>query len=707
MAVSGSMEGFRMGLRRSAIWCATSVVCAFALNAWLPMHFAMVGTATVMLAGALLLHRQGARRYARAIARVEAVKGVRSGTGALSLWSDPARRLEQLTHGLIKDLEDSYFRLIKTNIQLLALKEVGRSIISSLDPQRTVDSVLDYLNRGVGFNEYGLFTWNAVEGVLEGGVRRRCGDHFEWVSIKFQPQHSQGVIAKSLGRQRSHLIKDAGAHLLGSVEGTALFPESTHESFVVVPLIKSSPMSSSWERKGRQGEACPACSDTAIDSWTKEYASTPESDLLKEENRCWKCAGTPVIGCILATDLDREQPLSKVDLIMLETLGQNLATVLENAQLYEDLRHEERFRENVIGGLSNGLISVGLDGDISLCNQEAERLSGYREAELLGRPGADLIVDAGGRDPLAESLAGERSPGSIEGTLRTADGRRVPIQLTTSLLRDDRGDVYGAIGEFVDLSAIKSMQAKIRHLDKLAAMGRFTSSIAHEIRNPLAGITAGIQFLARNMQGEEAEHVKFILAEVDRLNRIINDLFSVGRPLELRPRATDAVALVDRSLKTLATHFEQQGVRFEHHRAADLPNIDLDADRIEQVLINFIQNAVDASPAGSTVTIVERLGASLDPLGDSADVDSLIIDVQDQGEGISEEDKEKIFEPFYTTKSSGTGLGLYVCHHIVEGHGGQIVVESQRGQGSRFLLCLPLGRSLREGTSETADLARR
>jgi signal transduction histidine kinase len=290
--------------------------------------------------------------------------------------------------------------------------------------------------------------------------------------------------------------------------------------------------------------------------------------------------------------------------------------------------------------------------------------------------------------------------------LRTIDGRRLPIQLTTSLLRDDRGEVYGAIGEFADLSGIKSMKAKIRHLDKLAAMGRFTSSIAHEIRNPLAGITAGIQYLAKDMQGEEATHVQFILAEVDRLNRIINDLFSVGRPLELAPRSTDVVELVERSLRTLATRFEKHQVQWDHQSAPGLPLIDLDADRIEQVLINFIQNAIDASPPGAVVTIEERLGSSLDPLGDSLDVDSLIIDVSDCGEGITEEDKEKIFEPFYTTKSSGTGLGLYVCHHIVEGHGGQIVVESRHGEGSHFLLCLPMGRSLREGSSETADITR-
>ena len=388
-----------MGLRRSAIWCAASLACAFATSAWMPVHFAMLITAAFAASGALWMHRQGARRYARAIARVEAVKGVRTGAGTLSLRNDPGRRMEQLTHSLIQDLEDSYFRLIKTNIQLLSLKEVGRSIIASLDPQRTVESVLDYLNRGVGFSEYGLYTWNGSAGMFEGGVRRRKGERFEWAADSFKPHRSQGVLAKSLGRQRSYLIKDAGAHLLGSVNGEALFPESSHESFVVVPLVKSSPLSSNWQRKGRSSEACTSCTDGSVSAWVEEYSSEYDESLLVDETRCWQCAGTQVIGCILATDAGREQPLSKVDLIMLETLAQNLATVLENAQLYEDLRREERFRENVIGGLSNGLLSVGVEGDITLCNPEAQRLSGYDEDELLGRAGGDLLSDGRGCDP--------------------------------------------------------------------------------------------------------------------------------------------------------------------------------------------------------------------------------------------------------------------------------------------------------------------
>jgi signal transduction histidine kinase len=295
----------------------------------------------------------------------------------------------------------------------------------------------------------------------------------------------------------------------------------------------------------------------------------------------------------------------------------------------------------------------------------------------------------------------------MEAVLRTVEGTTLPIQLTTSLLRDESGRIYGAIGEFADLSAIKGMQTQIRNLDKLAALGRFTSSVAHEIGNPLAGINAGIEYLAKNMQGEDVRHAEFITAEVARLDRIINDLFTAGRPLELTLRDTDPVELVEHSIRTLEPSFNEHEVECVRHAQPDLPEIALDAGRIEQVLINLIQNAVEASSAGGVVEIEQRIGSSQQPHLPSSKGDSLIISVRDHGEGMAEEEREKIFEPFYTTKAHGTGLGLYICHHIVEAHGGQIVVDSRPGQGSCFMLCLPLGRILMGGASETADLARR
>jgi PAS domain S-box-containing protein len=481
----------------AALWCIGAVIVALGLPLLLPLHFATLGTLCVVLVGGVVVSARARRAFDACLARVEAVKGVRSGRERSSL-SDPGKQLEDLNRDLTVDLEESYFRLIKTNIQLLSLKEVGRSIIASLDGKRTVESVLDYLQRGIGFSEYGLFTWRAEDGVFEGGVRRRSQDGFEWVAQTFAPHESSGMLAKSLGQQRSCLIKDAHLHDVGSVVGQPLFPGQTHRSFVIVPLVRTAPGSATWSRAE---DGCPDCADPSLPAWLQAYGRPL---MLAEAPRCWRCSGSPVLGCIVATDAGRDQALSKVDLIMLETLAQHLSTVLENSQLYEDLRREERFRENVIGGLSNGLVSIDLDGRVTLLNEAAERISGHQEAELRGQPGDGLILDARGNDALREALASGRGAHSLEAVLRTSSGGSVPIQLTTSLLRDDEGDIYGVIGEFADLSMLKRMEAQIRHLDKLAALGRFTSSIAHEIRNPLAAIL-GFADIGREDNPDPAE----------------------------------------------------------------------------------------------------------------------------------------------------------------------------------------------------------
>lgn len=697
-----------MTLVSVAILSCIAVLCALSLSALLPMQFAIAGSVVFLAMGLLYLNRRAASTYAAIVTRAESVKGVRTGAGDLGLWSDPTQRLTNLSARLVRDLEDSYFKLIHTNIQLLSLKEVGSHIISSLDRKRTVDAVLEYLNRGVGFVEYGLFTWSPDDGFFEGGVRRQTDAGFEWCEQRFALPEVDGVLGRSLAMRRSYLIRDAEAHPLGTLHGEALLPNSDFQSYVVVPLLKTKHPGPIWTKKGCAPESCPANSDADVCDWRQKFADEPDPDYWQGGRfRCWGCTGFPVLGCMLAMDTGRGLPLSKVDLVMLETMAQNVSAVLENARLYEELKHEERFRDHVIGGMSNGLVSVDLDGCITLLNQAGERLSGYDEAVMRGRPSADLITEGSGRDPLRDALKAGRSVRGVEAVLRTTSGTTLPIQLTTSLLRDEHERVYGAIGEFADLSMLKGMQAQIRNLDKLAALGRFTSSIAHEIRNPLAGITAGIQYITKHMSGEEAKHVEFVLAEVDRLNRIINDLFSAGRPLELSLKDTDPVALVERSLRTLQPSFEKHGVRHVHNTQGSIPEIAIDPGRIEQVLINLIQNAVEASPENSVIEIELRVGSSQRPQIADARADSLIISVRDRGDGITDENREKIFEPFFTTKGQGTGLGLYISHHIVEAHGGQIVVESRPGRGSCFLFCLPLGRIRMGGPSETADLARR
>lgn len=230
------------------------------------------------------------------------------------------------------------------------------------------------------------------------------------------------------------------------------------------------------------------------------------------------------------------------------------------------------------------------------------------------------------------------------------------------------------------------MEERIRQLDRLAVLGRFTAAIAHEIRNPLTGVSTGVQYLTRGMAegSQEREHAHFILSEVDRLNRIVEDLFRVTHPHPLHTAPIAVEGFLERALHSLAGLPEKSGVRVVRRFAAELPPVPMDADQMQQVAINLIKNALEATPAGGTVTLTTGTRRGRDGESDWA-----WFRVHDTGTGMSPETMKSIFEPFFTNKQQGTGLGLYISHGIVERHGGHLRVDSREGEGATFTVELP------------------
>ena len=380
----------------------------------------------------------------------------------------------------------------------------------------------------------------------------------------------------------------------------------------------------------------------------------------------------------------RGSTLAGSDVTQLESIALSIAPVVENARLTQALRRSERFRQHVLDSMASALVAVNMAGEILTFNHGAEELLGVREADVLGQPfGARFGPD--GETLLRDALESGREAQRVETILRTHEGAAIPVRLTTSLLRDQRRAVYGAIATFMDLTALKRAEENAARLDRLAALGRFTSSVAHEIRNPLTGIGAGIQFLSRSL-GEDAaqrENVDFILREMKRLDRIVQDLFDVThpRPLMLRPAPVEeTVRFAAQCLDALR---EQCGVGFELEVVADSPPAPHDADQLQQVLINLMKNAVEASPAGSALRV------TVAPCRTRGRVSGAEIRVQDQGSGIPPEHLRTIFEPFFTTKPGGSGLGLYISHDIVKRHGGSLSVSSEPGRGTTFTVELP------------------
>jgi two-component system sensor histidine kinase AtoS len=287
---------------------------------------------------------------------------------------------------------------------------------------------------------------------------------------------------------------------------------------------------------------------------------------------------------------------------------------------------------------------------------------------------------------LAKTLSARCPILRVERPVVRADGGAFPATCATSLLRNPSGTVYGAIVTFSDITEIKVMEQRIQALDRLAALGRFTAGIAHEIRNPLTGIGTGVQYLERHLRddADQTENLTFIRDEISRLNRIVEDLFRVTHPHPLRKSPENPQALLERAVLALGDLPETKRVAIHLRIDPALEAVTVDPDQMQQVLLNLFKNAVEATPDGGTVDVHAY------PSGDEPRPHT-VIQVIDSGPGIDPESLPKIFEPFYTKgKANGTGLGLYVSHGIVERHGGELHAANHNQGGAVLTLRLPL-----------------
>jgi PAS domain S-box-containing protein len=595
---------------------------------------------------------------------------------------------------LLGDLERSLFKLVEKNIQLLSLKEIGRTIISSLDEQRLTDSVFEYLNRGVGYKEAAFIILRKKRRSFQAIVTIERASRVIRRTVNFGFEDLASPVYDSFLSGKPFLIKDAEMHPLLTVGGEELFPGSTMTSYSCVPLMKSAETTPCYEK-----EDCPL---------RKPWRSSDEPGLgipYMRSEECLSCPGIPLLGALIITDGYRGTPLTNIDQVTLETVGSLVSSNMENWYLYQELHQEEIFRERVIEGMLNGVFVTDRDGNVTLANRVARDMCQYKQGQIRTLRIDDVIIgESSGsvkKSPVSLLFENNAPFTHRDAHLRRKDGIHLPIRMNASALSTEDGEVQGAIIEFIDMSEITRMEEEIRYLDRLAVLGRFTSAIAHEIRNPLTGIAAGIQYINRSqvLSPEHRENISFVLNEVDRLNRIITDLFKVAKPHDLLCQKVTVRDLIDRSYRSLEETFKNKGIAFAVEVEDNVPLIEVDPDQIVQVLINLLKNAAEAVEQGGVVSSVTRLYGGGDP-----DVvrekyrEMVCIEITDNGAGIAHDEKERIFEPFFSRKKGGTGLGLFVSQSIVQHHHGRISVSSEPGRGTSFKLYLPIARPRKGGT---------
>ncbi len=379
-----------------------------------------------------------------------------------------------------------------------------------------------------------------------------------------------------------------------------------------------------------------------------------------------------------------------------------------------DLRILRDLHRSTVESIMSGLLTTDSEGHISSFNPEAERITGLPVEEVLGHDLESVIPGAGA---VLESFGGQLPDGTPRTRLcyRNKSGENLHLGLADSILRAEDGSAQGHVVIFQDVTDVVAMESDLTRSERLAAVGELSAKIAHEIRNPLASISGSIQILAseRGVDGESARLMGIVVRETDRLNHLITDFLRYARPA---PTVTGPVEvdglfgdLIEMIKPTLPDNVElcidiKPGYR-----------ILADADQLSQMLWNLCLNATQSMPDGGCLGISVGLsaghsaqearalvrkksmeGSATDSRGSQSqgevlavDTDWLEIRISDTGCGIPEDAVVDIFEPFFTTKRGGTGLGLSTVHRIVEGHGGELQLDSQADQGTVFRIRLP------------------
>lgn len=399
-----------------------------------------------------------------------------------------------------------------------------------------------------------------------------------------------------------------------------------------------------------------------------------------------------VVGLLTAEigDGGRTGPFDPISLNLLSLLTGQLAIIIENVQLFQQTKRLHAFNEDIIQTMTNGLIAINQEGHITTFNPAAAVMLGYNREEVLYQSmqtalrGAEALTDI-----LEQTLINGQTRAYQEVTVRHWDGTQLPISVNVAPLTSDNAAeaLDGVVGVLEDLSERKMLEAERRRLDRLAALGEMSAVVAHEIRNPMAGIAAGVEYITRRFSKDspDFEGAAMIQGEIKRVNRILEDILFVARPLQLNLSQENLQTILDEVVQRCQPQLQASDLQVAADYVDDLPLLDVDRQRLEQVFTNLVINATQAIQNGGKL----RLQTQRIPRNGQHQ-EQVVVVISDDGPGVPHDVQRRIFEPFFTTKTKGTGLGLPVARRIIEEHRGTIEIESEPNEGTHFIIKLPV-----------------
>jgi len=350
----------------------------------------------------------------------------------------------------------------------------------------------------------------------------------------------------------------------------------------------------------------------------------------------------------------------------------------------KQLQGHRHLLAHILDTSADGIVSLDPQHRVTTWNRGAEQIFGYTEEEMVGTNAARLFpeeVDPG--DELGQLGDAVKKDGVVRthyGVRLTKDGRRIRTEVSTTALLDDRGVYAGRASIFRDVTERDRIRDELAHRESLAAIGEMAAAVAHEIKNPLAGIAGAVKMIGRAFPPEDprSEVVEEIQDQVRRLDRTIREMLTFARPTTPRLASIDLKEFLGRMMRVLG---EEPALKV-HEVTMDVPDgleVRADPQLLENILVNLLLNAGQA---------IEGEGGRI-ALRATETADGTEIAVEDSGPGIPDDVLPRLFKPFFTTRTRGTGLGLTIVHKFVGLMGGRIEVESAPGKGTTFCVRLP------------------
>jgi len=378
---------------------------------------------------------------------------------------------------------------------------------------------------------------------------------------------------------------------------------------------------------------------------------------------------------------------------------ENFRDLTKHEGLWGKLRQERNKAQQYLNIAGVIIVAINNKGIITLINKKGCDVLGYEEKDLVGKNWYDLCVPNRDQKERKESHKKLMSGNyevieDYENSILTKSGEERIIAWHNTLIKDEKGDILGTLSSGEDITERKQTEEELIRSEKLASLGQLAASVAHEVNNPLAGIMVYVKLLLKKCRNKEIqsasteEQLVKMERELDRTTRIIRNLLDFARQSEPSMRPVEINKVIEAALLLVGNQINLEHVSLEKKLDPGLPLVLADADKIQQVLINIILNAIQAMPEGGKLTVSTSTADSI-KISDTFK-NCVKIDIKDTGVGIPKENLHKLFTPFFTTKGKGTGvgLGLSVVHGIIGKHKGKIDVESELNVGTTFSIYL-------------------